>query len=66
MRLTHADIEAELTSLLQVAVDDPKWFQSPLLNLPIVERQFEASRQSGIRPAEANLNLALCLLQSTN
>jgi hypothetical protein len=66
MRLTANDIEEELTDLLRVAVDNPKWFQSRLLNLPIVERYSEVSRQYGVRPAEANLNLAICLLQSTN
>jgi len=64
--LTKDDIEKELTDLLKVTVDNPKWSQTRLLNLPIIERQFEASRQYGVRPAEANLNLAICLLQSTN
>jgi hypothetical protein len=44
----------------------PKWSKTQLLELPIAERQFEASRQYGLRPAQANLNLAVCLLQSVN
>ena len=66
MALTVTEVQKELTSLLLVEVDDPKWFQTPLLNLPIVQRQFEASRPYNVQPAEANLNLAICLLQSTN
>ncbi len=64
--LTATDVKEELTELLRVAVADPKWSQTRLLNLPVVERQFEASRQVGVQPAEANLNLAICLLQSVN
>ena len=66
MELTVADIEEQLTYLLKAQVDDPRWSQSSLLNLPMVERQFTASRQVGVRPAQANLNLALCLLQASN
>ncbi len=64
--LTATDVKEELTNLLRVTVADPKWSQTRLLDLPIAERQFEASRQYGIRPAQANLNLAICLLQSVN
>ncbi len=66
MVLTAADIKEELTELLRVTVSDPKWSQTRLLNLPVVERQFEASRQVGVQPSEANLNLAICVLQSVN
>jgi hypothetical protein len=64
--LTVTDAKEELTDLLRVTVGDPKWSQTRLLDLPIAERQFGASRHYGIRPAQANLNLALCLLQSVN
>lgn len=64
MVLTATDVKDELTELLRVGVDDPRWSQTRLLNLPIVEHQFEVSRQVGVQPAEANLNLAICLLQS--
>jgi len=64
--LLETDVKEELTDLLRVTVADPKWSQTQLLDLPIVERQFEASRQYGLRPAQANLNLAVCLLQSAN
>lgn len=66
MGLTATDVKEELTELLRVTVADPKWSQTRLLDLPIAERQFGASRHYGIRPAQANLNLALCLLQSVN
>ena len=49
-----------------MTVADPKWSQTRLLNLPVVVCQFEGSRQAGVQPAEANLNLAICLLQSVN
>jgi hypothetical protein len=64
--LTVTDVKEELTNLLRVTVADPKWSQTRLLDLPLVERQFEASRQYGLRSAQANLNLAVCLLQSVN
>lgn len=64
--LTVTDVKEELTDLLRVTVADPKWSQTRLIDLPIAERQFEASRQYGLRPAQANLNLAVCLLQSVN
>ncbi len=64
--LTATNVKKELTDLLRVTVADPKWSQTQLLDLPLVERQFEASRHYGIRPAQANLNLAICLLQSVN
>ena len=66
MGLTETDVKEELTDLLRVTVGDPRWSQTQLLNLPLAERQFEASRQYGIRAAQANLNLAICLLQSVN
>jgi hypothetical protein len=64
--LTETDVKKELTDLLRVTVADPKWSKTRLLDLPLAERQFEASRQYGLRPAQANLNLAICLLQSVN
>jgi hypothetical protein len=64
--LTATDVKEELTDLLRVTVADPKWSQTRLLDLPLAERQFEASRQYGLRPAQANLNLAISLLQSVN
>jgi hypothetical protein len=60
--LTVTDVKEELTDLLRVTVADPKWSKTQLLELPIAERQFEASRQYGLRLAQANLNLAVCLL----
>ena len=66
MGLTVTDVKEELTDLLRVTVADPKWSKTQLLELPIAERQFEASRQYGLRLAQANLNLAVCLLQSVN
>jgi hypothetical protein len=64
--LTETNVKKELTDLLRVTVADPRWSKTRLLDLPLAERQFEASRQYGLRPAQANLNLAICLLQSVN
>ena len=66
MGLTATDVKEELTDLLRVTVADPRWSQARLLDLPLAERQFEASRQYGLRSAQANLSLAVCLLQSVN